>query len=519
MSKKQKKGKIVLFQPESYSATRHYYGVPMQLLAISRILAKEEYKIKIITPTTSPDTLTEVIKEAKNALCLGVTALTGYSIIDGLRICREVKKRYPKLPIIWGGWHPSILPKETVADADIDIAVKGQGERTFFELVHALEHKENISKIMGIAYKDRRGNVIENPDRPLESLDNFPPMPYHLVDVEKFILPMEFGKRSLTYYTSYGCPYNCIFCVESIVNKCRWVGLSPEKAADEITDIKNKYNLDSIQIIDSNFFTSEDRARKFAQRLIQNKTNIKWGDVNGRIREMSRYKRNTWGLMKESGLSCVLVGTESGDNETLAFMRKGLTVSDTIKFTGICAEFDIKILSSFLVGFPRYKTARENFLSVEREINSAFRLIDRMYKIYPRIRTMFALYLPYPSSGLFEQSKKIGLEIPNNLEGWSDYLVAAEDATKQKVRQKWITPKQARKILMTSVYIFFFLDPDSFAMVTGKIKNIILKSVLKIGFSFGKAIAVIRWKLKYFGLPVDFYVYNYFRQHLNLFKN
>jgi len=132
---------------------------------------------------------------------------------------------------------------------------------------------------------------------------------------------------------------------------------------------------------------------------------------------------------------------------------------------------------------------------------------------------MFALYLPYPSSGLFEQSKKIGLDLPDDLEAWSDYLIASEDVFNQKVRQKWVTKIQARKILMASVYIFFFLDPDSFGMVTGKVKNKLFKFFLKFGFNIGKAIACFRWRHRYFSLPIDFYIYNYLRQHLNLFKN
>lgn len=513
------RGKIVLFQPEVFSATRHYFGVPMQLLAVSKILAHEGYRIKIITPVDFKDPEKEILKQAKGAICLGMTVLTGYSIHDGLRVSKKVKELFPDLPIIWGGWHPSILLKETVADKNIDIVVKGQGERTFAEVVHALEKNKSLKSIMGIAYKTKDGEVIENPDRPLESLDNFPPIPYRLLKVEKYIIPQEFGERSLTYFSSYGCPHNCIFCVEPIVNKRHWVGILPERAADEITELKREYNLDSIQIIDSNFFISEERAIRFSQRLIDNKTNIKWGDVNGRTKQMSLYKESTWKLMKESGLSCILVGAESGDDKILRFMNKGITVNDTLNFTKICAKFDIKILSSFLVGFPWSEDPLQCFELVEEEINSAFRLIDKMFKIYPRIRMMFALYLPYPSSGLFEQSKKIGLDLPGNLEEWSNYLIAAEEVIRQKVRQKWITKKQARKILMASVYIFFFLDPDSFEMVTGRIKDKIKKSVLKIGFSFGKVIAVFRWKLKYFDLPVDFYIYNYFRQHLNLFKN
>lgn len=514
--KKENKGKIVLFQPKVFSATRPYYGIPLALLGISRLLDKEGYEIKIIEPLTHKNYQDDVLKEVKEAICLGISALTGYSIYDGLQVARAVKKKYPDLPIVWGGWHPSILPGGTVQDENVDVVVKGQGERTFTELVNAFKKNKPLKNILGIAYKDENGNIIENPDRPLESLDNFPPIPYHLVEVEKFLTPQEYGEKSLSYYTSYGCPHRCLFCVEQIVNKRRWVGLSPEKAVEEVAVLKKKYSFDSIQIIDSNFFISEERSRKFAQGLIDKKVNIKWGSVNGRTRQMSRYSDDTWRLMKESGLSCVLIGAESGDNKTLEYMQKDITIDDTLRLTKFCAKYDIKILSSFLVGFPRTDKAGDCYGTVEKEIKSAFKLIDRMFEIYPRIRMMFALYLPYPSTALFEQSKKLGLEIPNKLEDWNEYLIAAEDAGKMKVRQKWVTEEQARRILMASIYIFFFLDPDSFDLVTKRIKNKFIKFWLFLVFQAFKSIVVWRWRNKFFKFPVDFYVYNFLRKYSRL---
>ena len=112
--------KIVLFKPYVFSATRPYYGAPLGLLSVSRILDKEGYKIKIITPVTHKHHIQTVIKEAKDAICLGITSMTGYSIYDGLKAARAVRKKYPNLPLVWGGWHPSILPVETAKDANLD---------------------------------------------------------------------------------------------------------------------------------------------------------------------------------------------------------------------------------------------------------------------------------------------------------------------------------------------------------------------------------------------------------------
>lgn len=507
--------KIVLFHPNPFSATRPYYGAPLGLLAISRILDKEGYEIKIIHPVTHKKIKQDVVEECKNALCLGISSITGYQIYEGREVAKRVKKNYPKLQIIWGGWHPSILPLETIKDEYVDIVVKGQGEKTFAELVHCIEKNGDKKQILGITYKEN-GQIIDNPDRPLESLDNFPPIPYHLISVEKFINNLEFGKRSLFYYTSYGCPHRCGFCVEEIVTKRRWVGLSAEKIVDELEHMKNKYGIDSVAIIDSNFFVNKNRVKKMCELMLERGINIKWGNVNGRTTTLGKYDDKLWQLMKKCGMECILTGAESGDQETLDYMLKDVNADDVLELARYCNRYNVKILCSYLVGFPWSADAKICQEKVDNEIKVSLYQIKELFKIYPRIRFMFALYLPYPSTTLFDKAKSLGIELPTTFEDWSKFLIAAEDATKLKVRQKWIRKDQARLILMLSIYVFFFLDPDSYNLVGDKIKSKIFKFFYLVGFKLFKSVVRLRWRYMFFKVPLDFYIYNFLRKHAKL---
>ncbi len=485
--------KIVLFHPNPFSATRPYTGAPLGLLAISRILDKEGYEIKLIHPFTHREFQEEVLKECGEALCLGISCITGYQIYEGRMVAKRVKERFPQLPIIWGGWHPSILPKETVRDEYVDVVVKGQGERTFAELVHCLEDDEDKGQVLGITYQENE-ELIDNPDRPLENLDNFPPIPYHLIDVEKFVGPQEYGKRSLLYYTSYGCPNRCGFCVEEIVTKRKWVGLSAEKIVDELKDMKSKYGIDSVAIIDSNFFVNKSRVKKMCELMLEKKVEIKWGNVNGRPTTLRSYNDELWQLMKRSGLGCILTGAESGDQETLDYMRKDAKAEDILELARFCNKYDIKILCSYLAGFPWSADPRICREKVDNELRVSLSQIKELFKIHSRIRFMFALYLPYPSTTLFNKANSLGIELPTPFKDWSEFLIAAEDATKLRVRQKWIKKEQARLILMLSIYIFFFLDPDSYQLVGSKIRNVAIKFFFFIGFALFKNIVKLRWK-------------------------
>ena len=504
--------KVVLFHPNPFSATRPYNGAPLGLLAISRILDKEGYEIKIIHPITHKKFREVILEECKDALCLGISSITGYQIHEGREVAKEVKKKYVNLPIIWGGWHPSILPLETIKDEYVDIVVKGQGERTFAELIHCIETGGDKNRISGITYKEN-GQIIDNPDRPLESLDNYPPIPYHLIDVDKFMNLQEYGKRCLNYYTSYGCPHRCGFCVEEIVTKRKWVGLSAEKIVDELEDMKNKYGIDSVAIIDSNFFVNKHRVNKMSELILGRNINIKWGNVNGRPDTLIKYDEELWQLMKKSGMDCILTGAESGDQETLDYMRKDTNINDVLELARCCKEYDVKILCSYLMGFPWSANTKICQKKVDNEIKTSLSQIKSLYEIFPRIRFMFAVYLPYPSTTLFDQAKSLGVELPTSFKDWSEYLIAAEDATKLKVRQKWIRKDQAKLVLMLSIYIFFFLDPDSYNLHGDKIKNRAFKLFYCIGFYLYKNIVRLRWKYMFFKLPMDFFIYNYLRKY------
>lgn len=507
--------KIVLFHPNPFSATRPYYGAPLGALAISKILDQEGYEIVIIHPVTHRKFKQDILEHCQDALCLGISSITGYQIYEGRLVAQEVRKNYPQLPIVWGGWHPSILPLETIKDECVDIVVKGQGERTFAELVHCLEEGRDKKEVLGITYKEN-GQIIDNPERPLESLDNFPAIPYHLIDVEKFVTPQEYGKRSLSYYTSYGCPHRCGFCVEEIVTKRRWVRLSPERIVAEIEDMKKKYDIDSVAIIDSNFFVNKERIRKMCELMLERNVDVKWGNVNGRTTTLIKYDDELWQLMKETGMECILTGAESGDQETLDYMRKDVDADDVLELAERCRKYNVKLLCSYLVGFPWSNDEKVCQGKVENEMKVSVSQIKEIFKINPRIRFMFALYLPYPSTTLFGAANSLGIELPKTFEGWSKFLIAAEDATQLKVRQKWIKKDQARLVLMLSIYVFFFLDPDSYDLVGSKIKNKVYKFFYFIGFHLFKSIVKLRWRYMFFKFPLDFYIYNYLRKYSRL---
>ena len=104
--------KIVFFFP-AFSSTEA--TAPLGILAVSTPLLRAGYEVKLVDSTITPNFKRRVIEELKDALCLAVSLVTGPMIRETCEVAREVKRLYPDLPIILGGWHPSLLPDQTLA--------------------------------------------------------------------------------------------------------------------------------------------------------------------------------------------------------------------------------------------------------------------------------------------------------------------------------------------------------------------------------------------------------------------
>src|SRR5580700_2592373 len=130
--RKARKKKVVFFFPafSSQEAT-----APLGILAVSTPLLRAGYQVTIVDSTITPHFQRRVIEELRDALCLAVSLVTGPMIRETVQIARAAKKLYPDKPVILGGWHPSLLPDQTLAAECVDAVVKGQGEDAMLEIV------------------------------------------------------------------------------------------------------------------------------------------------------------------------------------------------------------------------------------------------------------------------------------------------------------------------------------------------------------------------------------------------
>ena len=139
--------KVVFFFPafSSQEAT-----APLGILAVSTPLLGAGYKVVIIDSTITPRFQERVLEELDDALCLAVSLVTGPMIRETVQIAKAAKERYPEKPVILGGWHPSLLPDQTLSCPHVDVVVKGQGEDALLEIVEHVRARESLKGIAGV---------------------------------------------------------------------------------------------------------------------------------------------------------------------------------------------------------------------------------------------------------------------------------------------------------------------------------------------------------------------------------
>ncbi len=411
------KRKIVLYNPQAV-----FYTMPLGLMAVASCLDRERYEIRIIDGRLEDDPITRVLEELDGALCLGVSVLTGAPIGDALKVLRAAKSRYPGVTTVCGGWHPSLFPTDMLEEPSIDITVQGQGEATFTELVAQLERKESLASVRGIAYRDE-DVVRANPERPMMPMEVFPAVDYQLIDVERYFHLK--GVRQLDYISSTGCLFRCAFCADPFVYKRGWQALGPERMADEIEMLWNRYKFDDLNFQDETFFTYKKRVVEIAEEFIRRKLPISWA-ATMRADQGVRLGEDTFKLCIESGMRRVLIGVESGSPDILERIKKDTTVEQILASAEMCARNGVAVIFSFIVGFPG-----ESYDDVLQTVS----LVKKLRSMSPIFETPIFYYKPYPGSAI---SSELTDDMPKSLDQWASFDYVQGEAG------QWVGPEMYR---------------------------------------------------------------------------
>jgi len=401
---------VILIQPivGDWDEVRTSPSLPLALLCISKFVEKE-YRVRIIDQRTDlnwKQTLNEELK--KDVVCVGVTSMTGVQIKHGLDASKIVKEE-SKVPVVWGGIHASLLPAETLKNEYVDIVVAGEGEITFYELVKHLDKGVALDGIEGVWFKSN-GVIKNNNPRPFVDLNTLPDLPYHLVEVEKY-LPLFEGRPTLNIQSSRGCPNNCAYCYNPAYNKRQWRALSAEKTLAMIKRAVEKYGVKNLYIVDDDFFIDLKRVEEIAKGIIKEGWDLTWESQGINVKMAIKMSDEFLSLIEKSGCRKLHFGIESGSERILNLVRKNITIPQVREVARKLKRFNIVCQYNFMAGFPT-----ETEEDIKKTIELVFELIDDSSKA---ISSPLCNYVPYPGTEIFDTAIKEGYRVPSDLEGWS----------------------------------------------------------------------------------------------------
>jgi anaerobic magnesium-protoporphyrin IX monomethyl ester cyclase len=403
-------GKVILFYPP-YDGPP--LGAPLCLLALAASLREANFEVVMIDAAIEPDYKTRIQCESVDALCVGISVLTGPMIRGAIEVATAVKNHTPWLPVIFGGWHPSLLPDETLSETFVDMVVRGQGEVTIVEVAQALAGKIPFNNIAGLSWKSN-GQRIHNIDRKVEPLDNLPIPAFDLTDFDAY--EKLCGIRKLAYATSVGCPYACNYCTDQVFYKRRFNALSADRVVAEMIDLVTRYRTEEVALLDSNFPVQLPRALEIARGIFASGVKFNW-TFQASTDFLCRMSEDDVRLLGASGVSHMGFGTESTSESVLKLMNKRHQRVDEMYETARKAQLGgIRVTFNLIFGYPG-ETEADRIIT--------FQTMSDIGRQFPNVSFSPNIFTPYPGIPIWPQLREMGVPEPKNLREWMDMPLGA----------------------------------------------------------------------------------------------
>jgi len=310
--------------------------------------------------------------------------------VDSVKNIARLTKEYDRAAtVVVGGPHPTLTKEEMLTDSNIDVSVVGEGEKTLLEILRAVEEGKSFNTIRGIVYR-AGSKIIQTPVRE------------YLEDLDTLSFPYEYAPEVLKDYKDYpksafstvmmtrGCNHNCIFCGSRCVFGTKIRYRSVGHVTTELMSIA-KMGIREVNFVDDVFGANKEYAIKLCESLIHNLKGLQWNCYS----RVDLINEQLVTLMKKAGCRSIAIGVESGNNELLRKMRKGITAQTAVNAAKIIREHKIRIHAFYLIGFPG---------ETEKTLTDT---LDIMKKIGGQI--IYNIFTPYPGTDAFDFCMQNGL--------------------------------------------------------------------------------------------------------------
>lgn len=398
--------KILLLIPNyGWFGKRKWNSLPFAVPIIASIL--KDYNLEIIDANIndySEKELSDLLKEKTASLILVSTISYAYSRIYH-RMTEIVKNARPDATLLIGGVYVTTCIEHVMEDPNIDIAMMGHAEDRLKLIVDAILHKdkEAVEKSEGIAFR-KDGEVTINP------------LVSNIADVKRMVKP-DYSRTSLKQYiskvdaistnfvneskkrfanvlTSYGCPYNCLFCASRSISGRKVVVRPADDVLEELDYLVNECKIELLNIMDDNILFDKERAIYILNEIIRRNYNIEIRIDNLAIWHLDKEILN---LLKEAGCTRLGVSIESGCERVLhKIIRKPLKLEIVKPIREMCRDTGILVQANFIIGFPG-----ETWIEIRESLQFAEECDFDLVSIH--------IATPMPKTDLYEYAIKQGV--------------------------------------------------------------------------------------------------------------
>jgi len=461
--------KIILVNPPSRELKREEVIIPpLGLAYLASVLEREGHGVRIFDAfalrLSWNEFEEEVKKEKADLIGIGGMTPTIDLSLRAIKICRPHTRT-----IVMGGPHFSVRQQEFFKDCpELDFGIVGEGEASFPALVRRLEEGKDPWDVPGLVGPDQ----LNQPGDFIGNLDGLPFPARHLLPNASYRYALWPGKKVTTLITSRGCPYRCIFCDKSISGS-KWRARSPRNVLDEMEQIVKELKIQSLVIYDDLFTFDKQRTIEICQGILERGLQFEW-KCEGRV---DRADREMLSWMKKAGCKLIAYGVESGNQEGLDYLRKGITLPQIRRAFELTRQAGIRPMAYFILGIP-VETFEQSLRTIEfaKELNPDY--------------AQFSILSPYPGTKLYQEAKA---------KGWYQEVDANNPFDKDQKRpvllsENW-SSTSLKEILRRAHKEFYFRPAYALKRLRG------VKGWQQIRSLWGVGCGLLRWYFSKGGAP------------------
>ena len=306
------------------------------------------------------------------------------------QVAEALKEARPSLLIGFAGPKVAVEPESSLlASPAIDFVAREEFDFTLAEVADG----RPLAQVAGLSYQDRTGAVIHNPDREiLQDMDRLPfvtPVYKRDLRIEDYYIGY-LRHPYVSLYTGRGCRSRCTFCLwPQTVGGHRYRTRSVASVLTEAALARELFPQMKELFFDDDTFTDDrGRAEEIARGL--GRLGLTWS-----CNAKANVPRETLQVMRDNGLRLLLVGYESGDQQILINIKKGLRVERAKRFAADCRDLGVTVHGTFILGLPgETRETIQETIKFAREVNPH--------------TIQVSVAAPYPGTELYRQAKENG---------------------------------------------------------------------------------------------------------------